>query len=105
VRLPTEIDLGTTLADSPDVDGRSVLDNTIIASIKDISEGATHGYRDVPHVLLGGTDLLKLGHFNFSNQRTANDLFVTLAQALGQRDLTEFGDPEYYNGIIDGLLV
>lgn len=92
------------LADTPDVDGRSVLDNTILLSLKDISEGVTHGFRDVPHVLLGGTGLLKPGHFNLGNTRTPNDLFITIAQALGLSDVTTFGDPAYVKGKIDELL-
>lgn len=92
------------LADTPDVDGRSVLDNTIVLSLKDISEGVTHGYRDVPHVLLGGTGLFKPGHFNLANSRTPNDLFITIAQALGLSDVTTFGDPAYVKGKIDEIL-
>jgi hypothetical protein len=30
------------------------LDNTVLLSAKDISEGVTNGYRDVPNVILGG---------------------------------------------------
>jgi hypothetical protein len=92
------------LADTPDVDGRSVLDNTVLLSVKDIAEGVTHGFRDVPHVLLGGTGLFKTGHLNFNNSRTPNDLFIAIAQALGLNDVTTFGDPAYVKGSLTELL-
>jgi hypothetical protein len=92
------------LADTPDVDGRSVLDNTIILCATEIAEGPTHAYTDIPYLLLGGTGLLKPGHFNFDNQHSQNNLFVTVAQALGLSDVTEFGDPEFSTGTISELL-
>lgn len=93
------------LADTPDVDGRSVLDNTIILCATEIAEGPTHAYADVPYLLLGGSGSIKPGHFNFNNQHTQNNLFVTIAQALGLSDVTEFGDPEFSTGMIGELLV
>lgn len=93
------------LADTPDVDGRSVLDNTIIICATEISEGPNHAYNDVPYLLLGGSGVIKPGHFNFKNQQSQNNLFVTVAQALGLADITKFGDPEFSTGMISELLV
>jgi hypothetical protein len=86
-------------------DGSSVLDNTVIVSAKDISEGVTHGYRDVPTVILGGKGVIKPGYFNLQNRKTSGDLFTTLAQAVGAADVTSFGDPEYFNGPITEIRV
>jgi hypothetical protein len=93
------------LADTPDVDGRSVLDNTIIVCATEIAEGPTHAYTDIPYLLIGGTGRIKPGHFNFDNQHSQNNLFVTVAQALGLSDVTQFGDPEFSTGTIGDLLV
>ena len=81
------------LIDLKEADGSSVLDNTVLLSVKDISEGVTHGYRDVPHVILGGKGLFKPGHFALQNRKTSGDLYATIAQALGYSDVTSFGDP------------
>jgi hypothetical protein len=88
------------LIDLKEADGSSVLDNTVLLSVKDISEGVTHGYRDVPHVILGGKGLFKPGHFALQNRKTSGDLYATIAQALGYNDVTSFGDPAYFTGAI-----
>jgi hypothetical protein len=93
------------LAAIEEADGSSILDNTVLLSAKDISEGVTHSYRDVPNVILGGQGLFKPGHFNLQNQSTSGDLFATIAQALGFDDVTSFGDPEYFTGMIDDIRV
>jgi hypothetical protein len=91
------------LAAIEEADGSSVLDNMVLLSTKDISEGVTHGYRDVPGLLLGGQGLIQPGHFNLQNQRTFGDLYATIAQALGFADVTSFGDPRYFTGAIDDI--
>jgi hypothetical protein len=96
---------GQRLAEVEEADGTNVLDNTILLSAKDISEGVTHGYRDIPSVILGGKGLFKPGHFNLQNQKTSGDLYATIAQALGFSDVTSFGDPDYFNGTITDIRV
>ena len=59
------------LADLKEADGSSILDNTVLLSLKDISEGVTHGYRDVPHVIIGGKGLFKPGHVSLQNRKTS----------------------------------
>ena len=86
-----------------EADGSSVLDNTVLLSAKDISEGVTHGYRDVPHLILGGKGMFKPGHFSLGNKNTSGDLFATIAQALGFNDVTTFGDPAYFTGAISSI--
>ena len=88
------------LAGYMEADGNSILDNTVLLSVKDISEGVTHGYRDVPHVILGGKGMFKPGHFALQNKKTSGDLYTTIAQALGFSDVTTFGDPAYFTGPI-----
>ncbi|HEY8945923.1 MAG TPA: DUF1552 domain-containing protein [Polyangiaceae bacterium] len=94
-----------SLAEIQEADGSSVLDNTVLLSVKDISEGVTHGYRDVANVLLGGKGLFKPGHFNLQNRKTFGDIFATIAQALGFADVTTFGDPAYFTGPVTEIRV
>lgn len=93
------------LAGMKELDGSSVLDNTVLLSVKDISEGVTHGYRDVPHVILGGKGLFQPGHFALANRKTSGDLYATIAQSLGFSDVTTFGDPAYFTGAISEIRV
>jgi Protein of unknown function (DUF1552) len=93
------------LAELQESDGTSVLDNTVLLSAKDISEGVTHGYRNVPNVILGGRGLFKPGYFDLQNRKTSGDLFATIAQALGFGDVTSFGDPDYFTGPITEIRV
>ena len=93
------------LAGITESDGTSVLDNTVLLSIKDISEGVTHGYRDVPAVILGGQGLFNRGHFNLRNQKTFGDLYATIGQSLGFDDITSFGDEQYFTGTVDEIRV
>ena len=98
--------LGTRLAELEDADGSSVLDNTTILWVSEISEGPSHKFTDMPYVLLGGLGgALKTNVHTACAGRSHNDLFVTLAHAMGATDLTTFGDPEYCTGPIDSLLV
>lgn len=96
---------GQQLAAIEEADGSSLLDNTILLSAKDISEGVTHSYRDIPNVILGGKGLFKPGHVDLKNQKTSGDLFATIAQALGFSDVTSFGDPDYFTGAIGDIRV
>ncbi len=93
------------LADTPDVDGRSVLDNTIIVGVSEVAEGPSHAFTDMPFLLLGGTGSIQPGHLAFKNERSPNDVYVTVAQALGLADVTEFGDPEFSSGAISSLVI
>ncbi len=93
------------LADTPDVDGRSVLDNTIIISVTEVAEGPSHSFDDMAFLLLGGTGVIRPGHFALRNEQTTNNLFLTVAQAAGLSDITEFGDPEFSSGSISALRV
>jgi hypothetical protein len=93
------------LGEMKEADGSSVLDNTVLLHVKDLSEGVTHGYRDVPHVILGGKDLFKPGLFNLQNKKTFGDLYATIAQALGHADVESFGDPAYFTGPITDIRV
>jgi len=99
-------DLANTLDSYIEADGSTLLDNTAIVWVSEISEGPTHRFVDMPLVVVGDLGgALKSGqHLAYDNQRAHNDLFVTLGQAMGITDFTTFGDPSYVQGALDDFL-
>jgi hypothetical protein len=100
-----------------DVDGNTLLDNTLVVFWNEISNGNAHGAVDMPVVLFGGKFLkLKGGSFLTLGQGGQNpaqsydkpgapwmsDLWVTTAQAWGY-GLSSFGDPSWNSGVIKGI--
>lgn len=98
--------LANRLAEYEEEDGTTVLDNTAILWVSEISEGPTHRFDRMPYVLLGNMGgAIKAGsHIDFGNERAHNDLFITLAQAMGAADVTSFGAEDYVQGPLAELL-
>ncbi len=97
--------LANALASYEDAPGETVLDNTAILWVSEISEGPNHRFDDMPYVLVGDMGgALKTGHFAFGNNETHNNLFVTLGRAMGIEDYDVFGDPQFCSGPIGALL-
>ena len=91
-----------TLRDTPDVDGRSLLDNTLVVSWSEIHRG-NHTFDNLPIQLFGGAGgRLAGGRLAYYGGHTTNDLWLAIAQAFGQ-DMTIFGDPERCTGPLTGL--
>lgn len=82
---------------------RSVLDNTIVLYVNDLSEGSTHSFDNLPIALIGGTGKLVSGRYLQYDDASQNDLFITLARAFGI-ELTTFGDARHVKGPLSGLL-
>lgn len=97
--------LAERLALYEEEDGSTLLDNTAILWVSEVSEGPSHKFDDMPFVLLGDLQgSLKTGHFAFGNEETHNNLYVTLGKAMGLENFDVFGDPEFCTGAIDSLL-
>ncbi len=98
--------LANRLAEYEEEDGSSVLDNTAILWVSEISEGPTHRFDRMPYVLLGnmGGAINAGQHVDYGNDRAHNDLFITLAQAMGATDVTSFGSEDYVQGPLAELL-
>jgi hypothetical protein len=84
----------------PDVDGRTILDNTLIFQGSDVSDGNAHNHNDMPVVLAGGGAGFKMGqHLDYSLSGTGasstghafGELFLSIAQGLGVK-ITTFGE-------------
>jgi hypothetical protein len=76
-----------------DEGGTSLLDHTLVLWISEYGDGGAHNTDDIPVVLAGGLGgAVRTGqHLSFSGQnRTTNDLFVTLLNLFGGTD-TQFG--------------
>jgi hypothetical protein len=100
-----------------DVDGNTLLDNTLVVFWNEISNGNAHGAVDMPVLLFGGKFLrmnggsfLTLGAggqmsnvaYNKPNGPYMSDLWVTIAQAWGYA-LAAFGDKSWNTGTIAGI--
>ncbi|MEN9580216.1 MAG: hypothetical protein RJA70_3225 [Pseudomonadota bacterium] len=83
----------------------TMLDNTIILYTGAIENGGQHNFNNLPHVLIGGTKVLKGGQsLKFGEGvQSNNDLFITLFQAFGV-DKQTFGRPDFVTGVLPGVL-
>jgi hypothetical protein len=88
--------------DTPDVDGRSLLDNMLIVVWSEMRLGS-HTFDSVPIQLFGGAGGRLVGgrRLHFGNRPT-NDLWLTIANLMGH-PMDTFGDAERCTGPLDGL--
>lgn len=78
----------------------TMLDNTIIAVVTEVENGASHTHSNLPYYTLGGNQGLNTGRVVSCEGRTVGSLWATLATALGQR-MDGFGAGQ---GRIDAIL-
>lgn len=73
----------------------SVLDNTVILTASDVSEGNSHNDKSIPYVIVGrGGGFFKTGRaLQFPSQGT-NRLFTSICNAMGFDDVTRYGDTD-----------
>jgi hypothetical protein len=81
------------LRDTPDVDGKSLLDNSMILYGSGNSDGNRHTHVNLPIVLAGsGGGTLTPGRFIKHGAKPASNLFLSLADRMGATGLERFGD-------------
>jgi hypothetical protein len=90
-----------TLRDTPDIDGRTLLDNTLVVSWSEMRLGV-HTFDNTPIQLFGATDHLEGGRLMRYPGYSTNDLWRTIANAFGDPRDT-FGDQEKNSGRLDRL--
>jgi len=90
------------LAATPEADGTSLLDNTLVVLFTETAEG--HDHKNVPVFVFGGHKLGLTGNrcLRYQN-RTTSDLWTALAPLLGAK-LATFGDIEQNKGPLPGLV-
>ena len=77
-------DFLTDLKNTPDSDGSSLLDNTLVVFISDVSVGAGHLWQRMPVTFHGGKSVgLKGGRSLNMNGRYMNDLWASVLLAFG----------------------
>ncbi len=82
------------LAESVEVDGSSLLDNSLVLWGNEIGVGNTHTYKDIPWLIAAGSATgLDTGRFLKSADRPHNDLLVSVCNAMGLADVETFGIP------------
>lgn len=83
-------------------DGTTMLDSSVVMWTSEHKAAfGTHERRDVPFVLAGSAGgRFKTGRVLRYPGRAHNDLYVTLAQAMGFPDVKTFGDPEVNTGAL-----
>jgi len=88
----------------PEGDG-SMLDNTVLLWVQEISKGNTHSHQNMPFVLAGDVgDQLKTGRVvDYQDGKYHNDLLATLGKAFGLEDET-FGDERFSEGPLASLI-
>lgn len=81
------------LRQTKDVDGRSVLDNSMIVYGGGNADGNRHTHHNLPIILAGGGGgTLETGRFIKAGSAPASNLFLSLADRMGVSDLERFGD-------------
>jgi hypothetical protein len=85
-------ELITRLKSLPDIDGRTVLDNTLVFMGTDVSDGDAHNHDDMPVLLAGHAAGFTMGRHLVYQGNWFGELFVSIAQGLGVSGVTSFGE-------------
>ena len=93
------------LADTPDSDGRSVLDNTLVVWGSELGQAWDHDISNVPFVFAGATDLLRGGHYLSGSVISHGRVLVSACHAMGLTDVQQYGSLDTGAGPIPGLFV
>jgi hypothetical protein len=81
------------LRSTPEADGSSLLDNSMIVFGSGNADGNRHTHSNLPILLAGGGGgTLQAGRYVDCGSQPACNLFLALADRVGLRDLERFGD-------------
>jgi hypothetical protein len=93
------------MAATPDGDGTSLLDNTMIVWGSEIGVGWTHDVSNVPFIVAGGrAHGVRGGRYLRPTGQRHNRLLVSAAHYMGLTDMTSYGSMDDGEGPLDGLL-
>jgi hypothetical protein len=101
---------------TPDFDGNSLLDNTVVVYLSEIARAYDHDQKNVPMLVFGGKNTgIKGGQYlkvtggplpsieSTAGNRPMNDLWLALAPIFGV-DLPSLGSAAQYTGPLPGLV-
>ncbi len=92
----------TKLKSIPEGDG-TLFDSTLILWVNELGEGPPHSHTRIPFSIIGSCQgYFRTGRYMSFQGKAQNDLFVSVAQAMGV-DITTFGDPAFCTGPLAGL--
>jgi hypothetical protein len=81
------------LDQTKDVDGKSLLHNSMIVYGSGNADGNRHSHTDLPIVFAGGGGgTLKTGRYVKNDSTPATNLYLSMANRMGLQDLSQFGD-------------
>src|SRR5688500_2179335 len=93
------------LAATPEADGGTMLDRTLLLWGNEIGVGNTHTYKDIPWLIAGGAGgYLKTGRSLHFKDQPHNNLLLSLCHAMGLTDVQSFGIPALCTGPLPGLV-
>jgi hypothetical protein len=93
-----------SLKSAKEADGSSMLDNTLIVWVNELSRGNAHSHDHMPFVLAGGAGgALRAGRFlSYPKSVSHNNMLVSCMNLMGLPDTT-FGDPAFCTGPLANL--
>jgi hypothetical protein len=92
-----------SLSETRDMDGRTLLDNTVLMTCSDMADARGHSGNDVPYIFAGGGGgTLNTGRYLTFNGISHNRLLDSVAQAMGI-DVNGGGYQRHRDGPVDGI--
>lgn len=92
-----------TKLDSVQEGSGTMLDNTVVLWINELSQGNTHSHKNMPFVLAGGGgDYFDVGQYIDYGDVSHSDLLVSIQNCFGI-DSEVFGDPRFCTGPLSGI--
>jgi hypothetical protein len=93
------------LAATPDADGRSVLDNTLVIWGSELGRAWDHDISNVPFVFAGAKDMLRGGTYLKGSVISHNRVLVSACHAMGLKDQEQYGSLDTGAGPVPGLFI
>ena len=84
-----------------DLDGRTVLDNTLVLLGTEVSN-PNHAWDNCTFLLAGATGTIQPGVYEYGDQKNDVDLFNTVSRAIGIEE--PFGDMSFFNSTLEGVV-
>ena len=94
------VTLHELLKATPDGQGQTLWDNTLVVHWNELGQGDSHSEDDALVVFAGGAGgYFKMGRLiDFQNKASFADMLVSCFQYMGFSDVTSFGDPLLNSG-------
>jgi Protein of unknown function (DUF1552) len=88
---------------TPDPEGGTLLDSTLVVWAKELGDPRLHDCKSVPWILAGGGGVIETGRYLNFQGAPHNKLLVSICKAMGLSNTT-FGDPSKGTGTLTELI-